>query len=59
MISKNGIALIILALSTIGVDVSDVQLIQFIGAIGTIISFALMILNQLNRKDVHLFFWKK
>lgn len=58
ILSKNAIALVVLALSTIGLNVADTQVIDVISAIGTIISFALMVINQIDRKEVSNFFWK-
>jgi len=58
-ISKNAIALVVLALSVIGVNVAEDSLIELISAVGTIISFALMVLNQIQRRDVMSFFWKR
>ena len=57
--SKNAIALVLLALSMLGVNVAEDSLIELISAIGTIVSFAVMVLNQLQRSDTELFFWKK
>lgn len=59
MLSKNAIGLVLLALSTVGLNVMEQELIDFISAIGTIISFALLLWNQIDRKDVNFFFWKK
>lgn len=57
--SKNAIALVVLALSTIGVNVAETELIELISAIGTIVSFIMMVWNQYTRSDVDFFFWKK
>ena len=57
--SKNAIALVVLALSMLGVNVVEVDIINLISAIGTIVSFALMVWNQLSRTDTELFFFKK
>lgn len=59
MMSKNGIGLAILALSLLGIEVTDVQIIEVVSSAGTIISFALMIWNQAQRSDVVGFFFKK
>lgn len=59
MISKNGIGLVILALSTIGINIAETEAIEVLSAIGTIISFGLMVWNQLQRPDTELFLWKK
>lgn len=59
MISKNGAGILVLALSLIGVNVDPNTTIAFISAVGTVISFFLLVWNQIQREDVHLFFWKK
>lgn len=58
-ISKNGTGLFILALSIFGFNVSEEQVIDLVTAIGTIISFTLMVYNQMERRDVSGFFFKK
>lgn len=58
-ISKNGAGLLILLLSLLGVNVVENDAIEFLSALGTIVSFVLMIWNQLDRKDVAKFFFKK
>jgi hypothetical protein len=57
--SKNGVGLFVLALSLLGVEVSEDAVMQVVTAGTTIISFALMVWNQVQRKDVTLFFWKR
>jgi len=57
--SKNGIALLILALSTIGVNVAETELIEFLSALGSVLSFIMMVWNQYQRTDIDSFFWKK
>lgn len=57
--SKNGIALLLLALSMVGVNIAEQSLTEVISAVGTIVSFFLMVLNQYQRSDVSFFFWKK
>lgn len=57
--SKNAIALVLLALSTIGINVAETELLEVVSAIGTLISFGLMVWNQIGRGDVDHFFWKK
>jgi hypothetical protein len=59
MISKNAIALVVLALSMFGVEVVEADLIELISAVGTVISFAMMVWNQYSREDVDNFFFKK
>lgn len=58
-LSKNGSGVLILALSIIGVEVSESSAIEFISSVGTLVSFALMIWNQVDRKDVEGFIFKK
>lgn len=57
--SKNAIALFIMALSLIGVNVQEQTLLEVISAIGTLVSFIVLVINQLERSDISLFFWKK
>ncbi len=59
IISKNAISLLVLALSMVGVNVSEEGLIEVISAAGTIISFAILVWHQLQREETTLFFWKK
>lgn len=58
-ISKNGAGLAVLLLSLCGVEVTESAVVDFISAVGTIVSLSLMIWNQLERKDTKLFFFKK
>jgi hypothetical protein len=58
-LSKNGVGLVVLALSLFGVEVTDSSVVEVIGAIGTIAGFVLMVINQLGRGDVAKFFFKK
>ena len=57
--SKNGIALLVLALSTVGVNVAETELIEFLSALGSVLSFIMMVWNQYQRTDIDSFFWKK
>ena len=59
MLSKNAIALIVLVLSLLGLEVSDQSVIEVISAVGTVASFVLMVWNQLARKDVDNFLFKR
>lgn len=59
MISKNSIGLFIMALSLIGVNVQEQTLLEVISAMGTVISFIILIVHQIERSDIELFFWKK
>lgn len=57
-ISKNGAGLVILLLSLFGVEVTESAVIDTVSAVGTVISFALLIWNQLERKDTFAFLFK-
>jgi len=59
MISKNAVALVLFILSFIGIDVTENDVVELIASITGIISFALMVLNQFDRKDTVMFFFKK
>lgn len=59
MISKNGVGLVVLLASLIGVQVTDIQVIDVLSAIGQVVSFTLLIWNQLGRSDVNNFVFKK
>ena len=57
--SKNGIGILVLLVSMIVPDVTESETVQFISAAGTGISFVLMVWNQLGRKDVWGFLFKR
>lgn len=57
--SKNGVGLIVLLLSLIGMSVSESDLMITISTIGQIISGILMFWNQYTRHDVAHFIFKK
>ena len=59
IISKNGAGLVVLVLSLFGLEVGEGSVTEVLGAIGTIVSFALMVWNQAYRPDVEGFFFKK
>jgi hypothetical protein len=59
MLSKNGIGLIVLVLSLIGVDVAEDALVTTVSTIGQIIGGLLMVLNQVQRPDTKYFIFKK
>ena len=59
MISKNAVALVVLALGMIGINVEVSQIVEFISAAATILSFLTLVLNQIKRPDVKAFFFKK
>lgn len=58
-ISKNAVAIILLFASFIGLEIGEETLLEVISAVTTIVSFALMLWNQLGRGDVDNFFFKK
>jgi hypothetical protein len=59
MFSKNGVGILILVLSLLGVEVAESQAVEAVSAIGTLVSLALMVWNQVQRKDVSNFLFKK
>ena len=58
-ISKNGVAIAVLVLGWLGVDVSDNMVLEFVGAVMQVISFVLLVWNQIDSKDKFGFFLKK
>lgn len=58
-ISKNGAGIIILFLSLLGIEVAESEVINFLSAISTVVSFFLMVWNQLERRDTRFFIFKK
>lgn len=59
MISKNAAAILIVMLSFLGLEVGEDTALEVISAIGTFISFMILIWNQLDRRDTKWFFFKK
>ena len=59
MLSKNAVGIALLLVSLFGLDISESQVVDFVSAAGQVISFALLVWNQIDRKDVSWFFWKK
>lgn len=59
MLSKNGVALVVMVLSLLGVEVSESDMLVVIGVVGQIVSVALMTWNQYARKDSVGFIFKK
>jgi len=57
--SKNGVGLALLVLSLFGVNVADSDLTEVVSAVGTLVSFGLMVWNQVARPDTVGFFFKK
>lgn len=58
-ISKNAAGLLLLVLSLFGLELSVTEVQEFITAVTTIISIALLAWNQFKRTDTYLFFFKK
>lgn len=58
VVSKNGVALLIFALTYLGLDVSENQIVDVIAAIGQIVSFVLLVVNQIDRPEVKGFLFK-
>ena len=59
LLSKNGVALIVLFLSFIGLEATEDGIAELVSAVGTVVSFFLMLWNQLDRSDVDKFIFKK
>lgn len=57
--SKNAVAIALLIASLLGLEITEGQLYDLINAIGTIVSIAVLIYNQLGRPDIHMFFFRK
>jgi hypothetical protein len=51
-ISKNGVGLLILLGTLLGLDIDEVVAENVTAAAGVLLSFALMVWNQLDRKDL-------
>ena len=58
--SKNAIAisLLLVILPQLGVKLDLSQVSNLVGAVGTVISISLLVVNQLNRPNIKAFFWK-
>lgn len=59
IISKNAVAIIVLFLSFIGLEVSEDGVLEVVVAVSTIISFAMLIWNQVKRHETFAFLFKK
>lgn len=59
LLSKNGVALIVLFLSFLGLEATEEGIVELVSAVGTVVSFFLMLWNQLDRRDVDKFIFKK
>jgi hypothetical protein len=59
ILSKNGVALVVFAFSAIGIEVAESDVVATMSAIGQVVSFALMVWNQFDRKDITGFLWRK
>lgn len=59
MLSKNGVGLVVLLFSFIGLQLDANVVADVLSAVGTLISFGLMVWNQLSRDDVDKFLMKK
>lgn len=58
-LSKNGVGLLVLVLSTIGISVGEADLTTTIATVGQIVAGLLMLWNQVTRTDVKSFLFKK
>lgn len=59
MLSKNGVGLVVFALSLIGVNVADADLMVAISVLGQVFSGVLMFINQVKRSDSKWFIFKQ
>jgi hypothetical protein len=59
VVSKNGVALIVMVISLLGGDVSESDLITTLSVVGQIASIALMAWNQYARPNVKNFIFKE
>jgi hypothetical protein len=59
MLSKNGLAIAIFITSYFGLEFTETEIIAFVAAISQVVSFLLLVWNQLDRSDTKWFFWKK
>lgn len=57
--SKNGAGLVLFILSFFGLNVAEADAVEFVSAIGTIVSFGLMLWNQFDRRDVSWLIFKR
>lgn len=56
--SKNGVGLVLLVLSWAGLSASETDIQEFIAASGQVVSFLMLLWNQIDRKDTKWFLWK-
>jgi hypothetical protein len=59
MVSKNGVAIVVMILGMLGADVSESDLSTTIGVIMQVVSLIVMMWNQYARKDTTGFIFKK
>lgn len=59
MISKNAIGIALLALGILGFQTTESEVVKLISSVMEVFSFCLMIFNQMERRDVFGFFFKK
>ena len=60
LISKNAVAIVVLFLGYFGVDVTDNSVMEFLGGLAQVISFAVLVYHQwVERHDTTSFFFKK
>lgn len=59
ILSKNGVGILTLVLSLLGINISDNDILSFWSELMGVISFILMIWNQVKRPDITWFFFKK
>jgi hypothetical protein len=56
--SKNGVAVVLFIGSLFGVEMTESGVVEVVGAITTLVSFGLLVINQARRPDVKWFLWK-
>lgn len=58
MISKNGVGIIMLVLSLLGVNIAEADVVTTISVIGQVMSVILLMWNQYGRKNIKNFVLK-
>jgi hypothetical protein len=58
ILSKNGVALVVMVLSLLGVNVSEGDMMTTISVIGQIVSLIFMAYNQISRGNIKNFIFK-
>ena len=58
-LSKNGVGLVVMVLSLLGVNVAESDMLTTISVLGQLVSAGLLFYNQFQRDDVDKFIFKK